>query len=130
MAVEEFDASGMEAQMSASIVLVGAALAIAAVVGVLQPPGHRGGALLAIAAGAGVGIAGLGLGVPSISEGTDTEFWWVFFLSSIAGFATVIGVLVLTWRRARRVGPDEAGGPLPPTTGDLAAHLARLGDDT
>jgi hypothetical protein len=71
MAVEAFDASDMESQMSASIVLVGAALAIAAVIGVLQPPGHRGGALLAIAAGAGVGIAGLGLGVPSLSEGTD-----------------------------------------------------------
>ena len=113
MAVEEFDASDMEAQMSASIVLVGAALAIAAVVGVLQPPGHRGGALLAIAAGAGVGIAGLGLGVPSLSDGTDEEFWFLFLLSSIAGFWTVVGVLVLTWRRARRVGPDEAGGSAP-----------------
>lgn len=97
--------------MSASIVLVGAALAIAAVVGVLQPPGHRGGALFAIAAGAGVGIAGLGLGVPSLSESTDEEFWSVFLLSSIAGFATVIGVLVLTWRQARR--PDGAGGAAP-----------------
>jgi hypothetical protein len=111
VAVEAFDASDMESQMSASIVLVGAALAIAAVVGVLQPPGHRCGALFAIAAGAGVGIAGLGLGVPSISEGTDTAFWWVFFLSSIAGFVTVIGVLVLTWRRARRLG--DVGGPAP-----------------
>ena len=113
MAVEAFDASDMETQMSASIVLVGAALAIAAVIGVLQPPGHRGGALLAIAAGAGVGIAGLGLGVPSLSEGTDAEFWSVFFLSSIAGFVTVIGVLVLTWRRARRVDLDGAGGTAP-----------------
>ena len=113
MAVEEFDASDMESQMSASIVLVGAALAIAAVVGVLQPPGYRGGALLAILAGAGVGIAGLGVGVPSLSDGTDEEFWFVFFLSSVAGFATVIGVLVLTWRRARLKGTDEAGGTAP-----------------
>ena len=52
-----------------------------------------------------MGIAGLGLGVPSLSEGTDAEFWSVFLLSSIAGFVTVIGVLVLTWRRARLVGP-------------------------
>lgn len=99
--------------MSASIVLVGAALAIAAVVGVLQPPGHRGGALLAIAAGAGVGIAGLGLGVPPLSDGTDEEFWFVFLLSSIAGFWTVIGVLVLAWRRARPASSDEAGGSAP-----------------
>jgi nitrate reductase gamma subunit len=60
-----------------------------------------------------VGIAGLGLGVPSLSEGTDAQFWWVFFLSSIAGFATVIGVLVLTWRRVRREGPDAAGRSAP-----------------
>ena len=113
MAPEEIDASGMESQMSASIVLVGASLAIAAVVGVLQPPGHRGGALLAILAGAGVGIAGLGLGVPSLSDGTDEEFWFLFLLSSIAGFWTVIGVLVLTWRRARHKRPDEAGGTVP-----------------
>ena len=52
--------------MSASMVLVGAAIAIAGVVGVLQPPGHRAGAVLALAAGAGVGIAGLGLGMSSI----------------------------------------------------------------
>jgi len=113
VAAEAFDASGMESQMSASIVLVGAALAIAAVVGVLQPPGHRGGALLAILAGAGVGIAGLGVGVPSLSDGTDEEFWFVFLLSSIAGFWTVIGVLLLTWRRARRAGTDEAGSTAP-----------------
>lgn len=111
MAAEAFDAADMDIQMSASIILVGAALAIAAVIGVLQPPGHRGGALLAIAAGAGVGIAGLGLGVPSLSEGTDAEFWSVFLLSSIAGFVTVIGVLVLTWRRARR--REETGGTAP-----------------
>ena len=110
MAVEAFDASDMESHMSASIVLVGAALAIAAVIGVLQPPGHRGGALLAIAAGAGVGSPGSAWG-PSLSEGTDAEFWSVFLLSSIAGFVTVIGVLLLTWRRARR--PNETGGTAP-----------------
>ena len=51
--------------------------------------------------------------MPSLSESTDAEFWAVFLLSSIAGFVTVIGVLVLTWRRARRAGPDEAGGTTP-----------------
>lgn len=88
--------------MSASTVLVGAAIAIAGVVGVRQPPGHRAGVVLALAAGAGVGIAGVGLGLQSISDGSDDQFWSVFFVSSVGGFATVIGVLVLTWRRARR----------------------------
>jgi hypothetical protein len=92
----------MEFEISASIVLVGAAIAIAGVIGVLQPSGHRGGALLALAAGAGVGIAGLGLGVPSISNGGDDQVWSVFLVSSVGGFATVMAVLVLTWRRARR----------------------------
>lgn len=87
--------------MSASIVLVGAAIAIAGVVGVLQPPGHRAGVVLALAAGFGVGIAGLGIGVLRISDGSDDQFWSVFFVSSIGGFATVMAVLFLTWRRAR-----------------------------
>lgn len=91
----------MEFQMSASMVLVGAALAIAGIVGVLQPPGHRAGVVLALASGMGVGIVGLGIGVPSISSGSDDEFWSVFFLSSIGGFATVMAVLALTWGRAR-----------------------------
>ena len=60
-----------------------------------------------------MGIAGLGLGVPSLSESTDAEFWSVFLLSSIAGFATVIGVLVLAWRRARLASPEEAGDSAP-----------------
>ena len=59
------------------------------------------GVVLALAAGFGVGIAGLGLGVPSMSDGSDERFWSVFFLSSVGGFATVMGVLFLTWRRAR-----------------------------
>jgi ABC-type Fe3+-siderophore transport system permease subunit len=94
----------MEFQMSASMVLVGAALAIAGIFGVLQPPGQRGVVLFALAAGMGVGIVGLGLGLPTVSDGPDDQFWWVFFLSSIGGFTTVIAVLALTWRRARSSG--------------------------
>jgi Flp pilus assembly protein TadB len=41
----------MQFDMSASIVLIGAAIAIAGMVGVLQPPGHRAGVVLALAAG-------------------------------------------------------------------------------
>jgi hypothetical protein len=98
----------MQFEISASIVLIGAAIAIASVVGVLQPPGHRAGVVLALAAGLGVGIAGLGIGVPRISDGSDDQFWSVFFVSSITGFATVVGVLVLSWRRTRSAASGNA----------------------
>jgi drug/metabolite transporter (DMT)-like permease len=104
----------MEFEMSASMVLVGAAIAIAGVVGVLQPPGHRAGVVLALAAGFGAGIAGLGLGLPSMSDGSDKQFWSVFFLSSVGGFATVMAVLFLTWRRARSLVGREQPLTAPP----------------
>jgi hypothetical protein len=88
-------------QMPGSVFLIGAALALAGIVGVVQPPGHRGGALLALLAGAGVGIAGLALGWSSVESGSEAEFWRVFFISSIAGFVTVTGTLALAWQRAR-----------------------------
>jgi hypothetical protein len=92
-------------EMGGSMFLIGAALLLAGLVGVLQPTGHRSGALLAILGGAGVGIAGLGIGMPSLSNGSEEQFWGVFFASSIAGFATVVGILALTWRRARANDP-------------------------
>jgi hypothetical protein len=91
----------MNFQMSASLFLIGAALALAGVVGVLQPPGHRGGVVLALLAGTGVGIGGLALGWSSVESGSDVEFWRVFFVSSIAGFVTVAATMALAWRRAR-----------------------------
>lgn len=91
----------MNFQMSASLFLIGAALALAGVVGVLQPPGHRGGVVLALLAGTGVGIGGLALGRSSVESGSDVEFWRVFFVSSIAGFVMVAATLALAWRRAR-----------------------------
>ena len=92
--------------MSGSLLLIGTALALAGVVGVLQPPGHRGGVLLALLAGIGVGIAGLALGWSSLESGSEAAFWRVFFISSIAGFVTVAGTLALAWHRARPR-PDE-----------------------
>lgn len=89
-------------EVTGSWLLIGAALALAGIVGVLQPPGHRGGVLLALLAGTGVGIGGLALGWASIESGSEQEFWSAFFLSSVAGFVAVIGVLVLAWERARR----------------------------
>jgi hypothetical protein len=91
----------MNFQMSGSLFLIGAALALAGVVGVLQPPGHRGGVVLALLAGTGVGIGGLALGWSSVESGSNVEFWRVFFVSSIAGFVTVAATLALAWRRAR-----------------------------
>jgi hypothetical protein len=88
-------------QTSGSIFLIGAALALAGIVGVVQPPGHRGGVVLALLAGAGVGIAGLALGWSSVESGSEVEFWRVFFISSIAGFVTVAATLALAWYRAR-----------------------------
>jgi hypothetical protein len=91
----------MNFQTSGSLFLIGAALALAGVVGVLQPPGHRGGVVLALLAGTGVGIGGLALGWSSVESGSNVEFWRVFFVSSIAGFVTVAATLTLAWRRAR-----------------------------
>jgi uncharacterized membrane protein len=91
----------MELQMQGSLFLIGAALALGGIVGVLQPPGHRGGVLLALLAGTGVGVAGLALRLTSLETGQDDVFWQTFFACSIAGFVTVVAMLVVAWRRAR-----------------------------
>lgn len=87
--------------MHGSLFLIGTALTLAAIVGVLQPQGHRGGVLLALLAGTGVGIAGLALGWSSMESGADDDVWRVFFISTIAGFVTVAATLALAWHRAR-----------------------------
>jgi hypothetical protein len=90
--------------MYASMFLIGAGLAIAGGMGLLLPPGHRAVVVLALLAGAGVGISGLALGSASVdvAQGDSMNWWHVFFASSIAGFATVVAGLVVTWRRAPR----------------------------
>jgi hypothetical protein len=87
--------------MYGSLFLIGLSFALAAVVGVLQPPNHRATVLLALLGGIGVGIAGLALGSSSFQRGSEADFWRVFFTSSIAGFVTVVSVLAMAWRRAR-----------------------------
>jgi hypothetical protein len=90
--------------MHGSMFLVGSALAIAGGVGVFLPRGDRAGVALALLAGAGVGIAGLALGwsVSNVDDVAEAETWWrVFFGSSIAGFATVVMGVTVSWRRAR-----------------------------
>jgi hypothetical protein len=102
-----------EFTMYGSLFLIGAALALVGGAGLFLPPGFRSGVLLALLAGAGVGIAGLALGSSSFAAG-DPEAWWrVFFVSSIAGFATVTAGLAVTWRRAQ---PGSGRGLQPPPT--------------
>ena len=84
-----------------SMFLIGAALAVSGGVGVLLPPGNRAGVVLALLAGAGVGIAGLALGSPSFGIDDANASWRVFFVSSIAGFVTVVLFLIVAWRRSR-----------------------------
>ncbi len=88
--------------MYGSLFLIGTALALGGGMGVFLPPGYRSGVVLALLAGAGVGIAGLALGWAFVSDDAAAEEWWrVFFVSSIAGFAAVAAGLAVAWRRAR-----------------------------
>lgn len=87
--------------MYGSMFMIGAALALAGGVGVLLPPGYRSGVLLALLTGAGVGIACLPVGWSSLTTGDPEDWWRVFFVSSIAGFAMVVTGLAVVWRRAR-----------------------------
>ena len=96
--------------MYGSMFLIGMALTLSAVVGVLQPPGHRSAALLALLAGTGVGISALALSWSAFETARDDEFLRVFFNSSVAGFVTVVSVLALAWLRAR---PRRGAGPTP-----------------
>ncbi len=88
--------------MYGSMFLIGTALALGGGMGVFLPPGYRSPVLLALLAGAGVGIAGLAVGWAFLNDGAAVDDWWrVFFVSSIAGFATVAAGLAVAWRRAR-----------------------------
>ena len=87
--------------MYGSMFLIGTALALAGGVGVFLEPGHRSGVLLALLAGAGVGIGGLAIGWSFLSDGDAEDWWRVFFVSSIAGFATVVTGLTVAWQRAQ-----------------------------
>jgi uncharacterized membrane protein HdeD (DUF308 family) len=90
-----------------SLFLIGAALALAGFFGLFLPRGFRGGIVLALLAGAGVGIAGIALGSSSFADGNEKAFWRIFFDSSIAGFVTVAAGLATAWWRARRLDTPE-----------------------
>jgi NADH:ubiquinone oxidoreductase subunit 6 (subunit J) len=98
----------MNLHMYGSMFLIGLSLALAALVGVLQPPNHRATVLLALLGGIGVGISGLALSWSTLQDARDEDFWRVFFNSSIAGFVAVVVVLAIAWVRARpRTGPSS-----------------------
>jgi hypothetical protein len=87
--------------MYGSMLLIGAGLALAGGLGVFLPSGSRAVVVLALLAGAGVGIASLAVGWSFLSIPDPEDWWRVFFISSIAGFATVVAALAVVWRRAR-----------------------------
>ncbi len=89
--------------MYGSLFLIGAALALSGAVGLFLPQGYRPDVVLALLAGAGVGIACLALGSALASRSPD-DWWRVFFVSSIAGFAIVVSGLVVAWKRRDRSG--------------------------
>ncbi len=91
-----------------SLLLIGAALALAGAVGLFLPPGSRAGVLLALLAGTGVGIAGVAIGSGSLGNGDPADFWRTFFISSIAGFIAVVTGLAVLWQRSR---PARAAAP-------------------
>ena len=96
-----------------SLLLIGAALALAGAVGLFLPPGSRAGVLLALLVGIGVGIAGIAIGSSSLENGDAAEFWRTFFISSIAGFIAVVAGLTVLWQRSRSgraVAPRVARG--------------------
>jgi len=91
-----------------SLLLIGTALALAGVVGLLLPPGSRASVLLALLVGTGVGIAGIAIGSSFVQAGEPEELWRVFFLSSIAGFIAVVVGLSVLWQRSRATGATGA----------------------
>src|SRR5436309_14817782 len=97
----------MNFAMYGSMFLIGAALALAGFFGLFLPRGFRAGVVLALLAGAGVGIAGIALGSSSFSGGDPEAFVRVFFGSSVVGFVVVVAGLATAWWRARRVHTPE-----------------------
>lgn len=85
-----------------SIVLIGGGAASAGIVGLLSPKGQRIDAVLALVLGAGVGIAGLAIGTWAQGSGSSTEDQQnVLLFASLAGFAAVVGGLLILRHRAR-----------------------------
>ena len=81
--------------MSIGVALVGVGAVAAGIVGILLPAAHRFTALLALVAGAGVGVVTLALGVENAGNEED-----VFLVGAALGLATVATTLTAAWRRA------------------------------
>jgi hypothetical protein len=83
----------MRTSWQVSLLFIGLGGLATGIVGLLLPASHRLAALLALVAGAGVGITVLAIGIPFPDEN-------VFMVGSILGFATVVGALSLAWWRS------------------------------
>ncbi len=101
------DIHGWEILFRGSFLLIGLAIALAGVAGVVLPKGSRSAAVFSLAGGTGVGIAFLAL--VADPSGNSIEFWRTFFWGSVAGFATVCGCLgFAAWRVRQAPRPTAA----------------------
>ena len=105
------DDRAMPIEMTIAMSLIGLAGVATAGVGVLLPPGERLASLLALVAGAGVGIVALAIG--SRIVGPDGSYETLFLVASILGFAGTILALALLWWAVRRhpAGEDMVSEP-------------------
>jgi hypothetical protein len=91
----------MSNTLTIALTLIGLAPVIVAVVGISLPPGERLASLLALVAGAGVGVVTLVIGTRIVTE-TGPPQERVFLVGSILGFLATIGTLALLHRATRR----------------------------
>ena len=92
-----------------SIVLIGAAAASAALVGLRLPENHWVGAGLALVLGAGVGVVVLSVGLFVIGPSSSpSSAQGVFLAASAAGFVAVLAALTVLWRRVSTHAESEA----------------------
>ena len=110
----------MPLELTIAFSLIGAAAVVTAVVGAMMATGDRLSALLALVAGAGVGVASLAIGSRIVDPTTDAEP--LFLVASILGFIATVLTLVLLWRVMRRTEPTSSAGsadvPAVSLTGD------------
>ena len=95
--------------------LIGLAGVIVAVVGVLLPRSERLTALLALVAGAGVGIIGLAIGSATIDASADLSedvSETVFLVASILGFIATVATVLLLRSATRRAAGDTAASAI------------------
>jgi sugar phosphate isomerase/epimerase len=98
----------MDTTMSVALALIGAGAAAAGVIGLVLPTRERlAGAVLALMAGAGVGVIALAVGWNGLGDEDGTAWERAFLFASALGFVAVAGCLTVAWRRRDRA--DDRG---------------------